>query len=261
MSNKISNNKINSEANGKEVTTNHFAEQGQVRTSIHGKVYQNAFFNSNISMYKDNCICIVNNCIFVDSRVLINPECQNLRCLLQDIRHKLKNDSWLPDLSSPSNKIIISLNPYNNLPSIIYECAVSETTASIMCIRGNCLSIKNDMPCILEFFLQKTHYHSKDPTEANSRMYKIYYYSRYNLSLGDEEENFRFTLTTFHNKRLEEPMYEFSSTLYFDDYYRIPYFIFYPTLSPENSIPLLCGYNSSSSLFTTGFNIKTFKGY
>jgi hypothetical protein len=235
-------------------------ENSVTKRSTHGKVYQNAYFNSNDSIYKDNCIYMVNNCIFVDSHKLVNSEFQNLKTLLKDIRNLLKNDTWVPDLSS-TVKIIVSLNPYNNLPSVIYECSIFINTASIVCIHGNCLSIKNDMPYILEFFVQKTRICSGSPAEANATMYQIYYYSRYNLYIYDEEENFKFTLTTIHNQRLEEPMYEFSSTLYFNKAFNLPSFIFYPTFAPPNSVPLLCGYNSHSSLFTTGFNLKTFKGY
>ena len=234
---------------------------GFLKKSIYGKVYQNAYFNSyfNSILYNDNSIYIIGNCIFVESHKLVSPEHPNLKCLLQDIRQLIKNDTWTPDLSYTSNKVIISLNPSTNLPYIIYECSIVQNVASIVCIHGNCLSIKNDIPYILEFFLQKTRIISSNPADANAKLYRIYYYSRYNLSINQPEENFSFTITTVHNKRLEEPMYEFSSTLYFDSYFRIPSFVFYPTLSTENSVPLLCGYNNSSSLFTTGFNLKTFK--
>jgi hypothetical protein len=256
-------NKFNNSIN---TSINTFAEDqppinGCLKKSIYGKVYQNAYFNSYSynSLYKDNCIYIVNNCIFVESYKLDKPEHPNLKCLLHDIRQLINNDTWTPDLSSTGNKVIISLNPSTNLPYIIYECSIVQNVASIVCIYGNCLSIKNDMPYILEFFLQKTRIISSNPADANAKLYRIYYYSRYNLSINQPEENFRFTITTVHNKRLEEPMYEFSSTLYFDSYFRIPSFVFYPTLALENSVPLLCGYNNSSSIFTTGFNLKTFK--
>lgn len=262
MSNKLYNsiNSINSDAHSRyQEETTEAVEKRSLKTSTHGKVYQNAYFNYSQPMYVDNCICLVDNCIFVDSYKLVYSDHTNLKCLLRDIRVTLNDEKWTPDLSS-GNKIIVSVDPYNK-PSIIYECMIIEKTASIVCIHGGCLSIKNDMSNILEFFLQITRISSKSPAEANSKLYKIYYYSRYNISNNNEEDNFRFTLTTFHNKRLEEPMYEFSSTVYFDNFFKIPSFFFYPTLALENSIPLLCGYNNSSSLFTTGFNIKTFKGY
>jgi hypothetical protein len=212
------------------------------------------------STYFNQAVLYFGSCIFIEIDKLINMEFCESEELLEMIRKALKKPSWFPDFSRSGNKIIVSMNPYTGLPGTIYECSVGLTTASINCIYGSSCYIRYDISSILEFFVYRTRITSSSHLQANERLYTIYYYSRRNISTYKENESsFKYTLNTFHDKHLDEPMYEFSSALEFDENFDLSHFNLVPTKSEDdNYIPLLCGYNNSFSLFTTGHNIKTF---
>jgi hypothetical protein len=200
-------------------------------------------------------ICYFGNCMIIDVDKIVNMPAE----VTDMIRKALKNPAWFPDFSYVGNKIIVSLDPYTQLPITIYECTLGMTTACINCIYGNPFNISFDISSILEFFVYKTQTSCPFPDVANNNNYTVYYYSPRNISTYTEDESyFKYTLNTFHSKRLSEPMFEFSSVLKFDETFTLCYFMFAPTtVDKTDAIPLLHDYNSFS-LFTTGHNIKTF---
>jgi len=231
-------------------------------TASYGLTANGNIFTTNengfCSNYFNQAVLHFGNCICVEVDKIINMDLSESDVLLGMIRKALKKSSWFPDFSRSGNKIIVSMNPYTGLPGTIYECTTGQTTASINRIYGSC-SIRYDMPSILDFFIHKTRNTSFSPQEVNERRYTIYYYSKTNISTYKEDEtSFKYTLNTFHNKHLDEPMYEFSSVLEFDENFDLSYFNLVATKAEDTCIPLMSGYNDSFSLFTTGHNIKTF---